>query len=334
MSYTPRLFLILLWFIGLAACSPGAATSSSDAPVISNWSGPTPTRAVGPNPAAGRTVELPPSPTPVPSATPIPQPWRFVVLGDTRTEGLRPPDITYAIVERARQAQPEVVLCVGDMINALDSQDDVRAQWRFWNEAIAPLGMRYLLITPGNHDVQQNAWATELLAEAFPKLPSDGPAGFERRAYVFDYRDVRFISLDSEQFDQPNRLGPEQLSWLEQQLRNNPNRYTIVFSHAPAYPVGPHIGSSLDVYPQERDQFWQLLRDHKVTAYITGHEHLYNHQQIAEVQQIIVGTSGSGIYGGYGGEFYHYLVAEVGAETLTLTIYDQDGQERDSFTLR
>jgi 3',5'-cyclic AMP phosphodiesterase CpdA len=257
-----------------------------------------------------------------------------VVLGDTRTEGLKPPEVTYTIVERARQAQPQVVLCVGDMINALDSQDEVREQWRNWREAVAPLGAQHLLVTPGNHDIQGNAWATDLLVEAFPELPPNGPDGFQRRAYVFDYQGVRFISLDSEQSAEYNRLGNAQLDWLERQLRENPNRYTIVFSHAPAYPVGPHVGSSLDVYPEERDRLWQLLRDYKVTAYIAGHEHLYNHQEIEGVPQVIVGTSGSWPYSGFGGDFFHYLVAEVGPDALSMVVYDQDGQERDRFALR
>ncbi|HEX5688360.1 MAG TPA: metallophosphoesterase [Roseiflexaceae bacterium] len=279
-----------------------------------------------------------PSATQLPTATllptpPTPQPWRFVVLGDTRTEGLKPPDITYALVERARQAQPEVVLCVGDMINALDTQDEVREQWRFWREAVAPLGAEHVLVTPGNHDVQGNAWATDLLVAAFPELPTNGPPGFEQRAYAFDYQGVRFISLDSEQFANDNRLGEQQLHWLETQLRDNPNRYTIVFSHAPAFPVGPHVGSALDVYPQERDRLWQLLRDYKVTAYVAGHEHLYNHQEIDGVQQIIVGTSGSWPYGGFGGDFFHYAVAEVSPEALSFVVYDQEGQERDRVVL-
>jgi Icc protein len=268
-----------------------------------------------------------------PTPTPAPQPWRFVVLGDTRTEGLDPPDTTHAIVARAAQAQPEVVLADGDMINALNTQDEVREQWRRWRAAVAPLGATHVLVTPGNHDVQGNAWATDLLVEAFPELPANGPPGFERRAYALDYRGVRFISLDSESFDDLHRRGDAQLDWLEQQLRDNPNRYTVVFSHDPAYPIGPHIGSSLDVYLQERDRLWQLLRDHQATVYIAGHEHLYNRREIEGVVQIIAGTSGSFIYTGYGGEFYHYLVGEVGAEGLTIVAYDLEGVERDRVTL-
>jgi hypothetical protein len=340
----PKIILVALLCGLLAACGPGSPASTSGGPLISNWPGPATTTAPRQNPAArsvatqAPTIARPTSrpsatATPAPTATPIPQPWRFVVIGDTRTEGLKPPDITYSIVERASQVRPEVVLAVGDLINALDRQGEVREQWRFWREAMAPLGARHLLVTPGNHDVQGHSWATDLMVEAFPELPDGGPASFERCAYAFDYRGVRFISLDSERFDDPHRLGDAQLDWLEGQLRDNPNRYTIVFSHDPAYPVGPHAGSSLDVYPRDRDRLWQLLRDNRATAYIAGHEHLYNHQQIEGVHQIIAGTSGSWVYGGYGGEFYHYLVGEVGADGLTIVVYDLEGQERDRFTL-
>jgi 3',5'-cyclic-AMP phosphodiesterase len=261
-----------------------------------------------------------------------------VVLGDTRTAGLRPPEVTYQIVEHAATAEPEIVLCVGDMINALDTRGQVREQWRSWREAVAPLNPQrvdapWLLVTPGNHDVQGNAWATELLAEVFPELPNNGPTGYERRTYSVDYRGVRFVSLDSETFGDLHHLGETQLDWLEGQLRDNPNQHTIVFSHDPAYPLGPHVGSSLDAYPADRDRLWQLLHNYGVTAYIAGHEHLYNHQEIAGVHQIVAGTSGSTIYTGYGGEFYHYVVGEVGPEGITITAYNRQGEERDRFVL-
>ena len=299
-----------------------------------------PSATATPSPTPSPSATPTPSPTPSPTATPAPQPWRFVVLGDTRTGGIEPPAVTRAIVERAAEARPEIVLAVGDMINALPTQEQVRAQWQAWRKAVAPLGAQHdaatqpwLLVTPGNHDVQGHAWATDLLVEAFPELPANGPAGYERRAYTVDYRGVRFISLVSESFGGAHRLGTAQLDWLEAQLRDNPNRHTIVFTHDPAYPAGPHVGSSLDVYPDERDRLWQLLRDYKATAYIAGHEHLYNHRAIEGVHQIIAGTSGSSPYRGYGGDFYHYLVGEVTADGITIVVYDQRGEERDRFAL-
>ncbi|HWQ15535.1 MAG TPA: metallophosphoesterase, partial [Roseiflexaceae bacterium] len=273
------------------------------------------------------------TPAAAPTPTPAPEPWRFVVLGDTRTSGLRPPEAMYRIVERAAAARPDAVLIVGDLIDALENQASVREQWRHWRAAVAPLGAKHVLPTPGNHDVRRNAWATDLMVEAFPELPRNGPPGYEGLTYALDYGGVRFISLHSEVFGDPHHLGEAQLAWLEVQLRENPNRYTIVFSHDPAFPVGPHVGSSLDVYPAERDRLWALLREHNATAYIAGHEHLYNRQEIDGVTQIIAGTSGSWPYGGFGGDFQHYVVAEVREDGIAFTVYDIDGVTRDSFVL-
>ena len=321
----------------MAACGPGTLADTPTAPlptaaVILNTPVPIPTSTRTPTATPTATI------TPVPTATPAPQPWRFVVLGDTRPSGPKPPDVTYAIIEQAAQAKPAITLAIGDMIYALDTQAEVRQQWQFWREAVAPLepsqanSRPWLLVTPGNHDIQGHSWATDLLVEAFPELPSNGPADFARRTYAVDYQGVRFISLDSEG-GEIHLLNDAQLDWLERQLRDNPNRYTIVFSHDPAYPVGPHIGSSLDTFPKARDRLWQMLRDYKATAYIAGHEHLYNHQQIAGVDQIIAGTSGSYVYQGYGGEFYHYVVGEVGADAITFVVYDWQGAERDRFVV-
>jgi 3',5'-cyclic AMP phosphodiesterase CpdA len=332
----------------LAGC--GEASRASN---YSNWPPPTPRATSTLAPITGAaSVDVPQAPaatavaalplvraeaTAAPTAPvpkPAPQMWRFVVLGDTRTSGLEPPPVTGQIVEQARPTAPHVVLAVGDLIKAMDDPESVRQQWRNWRATVAPLGPRHLLVTPGNHDVEGNAWATDLMAEAFPELPDNGPDGFTRLTYSVDYGGVRFISLHSEVFGDPHRLGDTQLTWLEAQLRNNPNRYTIVFSHDPAFPVGPHVGSSLDAYPQERDHFWGLLREYGVTAYIAGHEHLYNRQQFGGVTQLVVGTSGSWPYGGYGGDYFHYLVAEVKPEGLTMAVYDLGGAERDRFVLR
>jgi 3',5'-cyclic-AMP phosphodiesterase len=279
---------------------------------------------------------LPPTLTPEPSATPNP-PWRFVVFGDTRTSGLDPPAMMGQLVELARLHQPAAVIVVGDLVNAMDDKASVREQWKRWRATIAPLGEYatdpWMLVTPGNHDVQNNAWATDLMAEAFPELPENGPAGLKRLVYRYDIAGVRFISVHSEIFGDQHRIGPDQLTWLETQLQDNPNAYTFVYSHDPAFPIGPHIGSSLDSYPAERDQFWALLKQYGVTAYIAGHEHLYNRQTIDGVVQLIVGTSGSFPYSGFGGDFYHYLFAEVTEDGVLMVVYDSQGQERDRFVL-
>lgn len=341
-----RRFLLLGAHLLAGCATPIAATRRT--PLV-----PTPT--LGPIPLATLPPDLapataPPTAAPAPAAptqtaslplvvSPTPEaPWRFAVLGDTRTDGLDPPDITGQLVQLAAARQPDVTLANGDLIKALETEGEVREQWVRWKAAVAPLGAAaqarpWLLPTPGNHDVEDNAFATTLMAEAFPELPENGPPGLLRLTYSSDYRGVRFISLHSEMFGDPHHFGAEQIAWLEGQLANNPNRHTFVFSHDPAFPVGPHIGSALDVYPQERDQFWALLKQYRVSAYLCGHEHLYNRQTIDGVLQLVVGASGSYPYGGFGGDFYHYLMAEVRGDGVEMVVYDSSDQERDRFTL-
>lgn len=328
--------LVATLLVALAACGtipqePAALPRPTTSPTTVQAT--PPPRASEPTPTVASTLRPSVTVTPSETPSPVPQPWRFVVLGDTRTAGLKPPQVTYDIVAQARNANPEVVLTVGDMIKAMGDRESVREQWRNWRAAVTPLGARHILPTPGNHDVEGNRWATDLFVEAFPELPENGPPDLKRLTYSFDFKDVRFISLNSEIFGDPHHLGDEQLAWLEEQLRSNTNRYTIVFSHDPAYPVGPHIGSSLDAYPADRDRLWDLLAQYRVTAYIAGHEHLYNHRKVNDVEHIIAGTSGSSIYAGYGGEFYHYLVGEVWPDRIIITTYDQQGQEQDRIEL-
>lgn len=333
-----RPLFILLLLVLLTACGGAPVQTSARAPLATAELAITPLPTIAPPPSETATpfvtalpvVTATPAP---PTATPAPAPWRFVVLGDTRTEGLHPPPAMAQIVQNAAAARPEVALANGDLIYAMDDEASVREQWRNWRAAVAPLGARYVLPTPGNHDVQGHAWATDLMVEAFPELPRNGPPGYEGLTYALDHGGVRFISLHSEVFGDPHRLGEAQLAWLEQQLDENPNRYTIVFSHDPAYPAGPHTLSSLDAYPQERDRLWGLLREHGVTAYFAGHEHLYNRREIDGVTQIIAGASGSWPYPGWGGDFMHHVVAEVRPDGIELVVYDIEGTERDRFVL-
>lgn len=335
-----RLILVICTALLLVSCAAPRPIARALTPTPQAATTPTP----GLTPLSGVAVAstatpVAPAAAPVAPTTAAAAPWRFVVLGDTRTEGLMPPEAMDRVVAQAASAAPDMVLANGDLIKAMDDPDSVRQQWRNWHAAVAPLAPAtshagpWLLPTPGNHDVEGHDWATGLMAEAFPELPANGPPGFERLTYAVDYRGVRFISLHSEIFGDAHHFGDAQLAWLEEQLRANPNRYTFVFSHDPAYPAGPHIGSSLDVYPAERDRFWQLLRDYHVTAYIAGHEHLYNRREIDGGVQLIIGTSGSWPYGGFGGDFFHYAVAEVTDGGVTFVIYDIDGVERDRFTL-
>lgn len=50
-----------------------------------------------------------------------------------------------------------------------------------------------------------------------------------------------------------------------------------------------HKGDNLDNHPENSHRFQQLLRKHKVIAYICGHTHNFSYANINGVQQLDVG---------------------------------------------
>jgi Icc protein len=328
----------------LAACgeSPTATAlptaTAAPSPTVAATAAPTPTGTPVPPtntavPAPTPTLmPVPPTATPAPSPTPTFKPLTFGVVGDIRTAGPKPPQVAYQILDRLKTDNPKAVILVGDIINAGTTAPVVRDQWNNVNLAIAELAPGVILPTVGNHETNGIASVLPYFTEAFPALPANGPAKYQGMTYSYDSGSVHFVSLTSEHPTRFHYIG-DQLDWLEQDLKANKQPYTFVFSHDPAFPVGPHAGSSLDAYPKDRDKMWQLFQTYKVTAFICGHEHLYNRSQQGGLTQLVIGTSGSAIYGGYGGEFYHYGVFNVAQDGVAVKIYDSLGKVRDDFKL-
>ena len=272
----------------------------------------------------------------LPTASPTPtfQRLGFIVYGDIRTAGLKPPPIFDKLFALSKEYKPQAAILVGDIINAEDDNAVVKKQWEGHLQPFAALGNIPILPTIGNHETNYRKAATPLYLEAFPNLPKNGPADFKGFTYSIDIGAVHFVTLASELPSQPHQLGKVQLDWLEQDLKATRQPYILVISHDPAYPAGPHVGNSLDAYPTERDAFWKLLVANNVTAFIAGHEHLYNKSIRNGVYQLIIGTSGSYPYSGWGGDFYHFASFEVTQQAMTVQIIDESGKERDKIILK
>jgi 3',5'-cyclic-AMP phosphodiesterase len=327
----------------LAACGENTAPPATANPTANPTTAPTQPPPTGTSTPVAPTAT--PVPTPVPTATPVPatatpapsptpafKPLTFGVVGDIRTAGPKPPQVAYQILDRLKADNPQAIILVGDIINAGTSAPVVREQWNNVNQAIAELTPGTILPTVGNHETNGIAGVLPYFNEAFPALPANGPEKYRGLTYSYDAGSVHFVSLTSEHPSQFHYIG-DQLDWLEKDLKANQQPYTFVFSHDPAFPVGPHTGSSLDAYPKDRDKLWKLMQTYKVSAFICGHEHLYNRSQQGGLTQLVIGTSGSAIYGGYGGEFYHYGVFQVAQEGVAVKIFDSLGKVRDTFSL-
>jgi hypothetical protein len=229
-------------------------------------------------------------------------PFTFMVTADQR--GYSGPG-TYDTPEYYRGAcEAMAALGVGAfMVSPGDIDPPGDVNWTM-EQTIGPGYLWYPVV--GNHESETPSdmdWlrAHNLNGDTLPNIVNVGPVGSEETTYSFDYEDAHFVVLN-QYFNGISDTGSNGdvvdalFTWLEDDLNSTGKRYTFVLGHEPAYPQpdedygrARHVGDSLDQHPVNRDRFWNLLRERRVTAYLCGHTHGYSAVKIDGVWQVDAG---------------------------------------------
>jgi len=250
---------------------------------------------------------------------------RFAVIGDTQGSGQGAGVNETAfpiIVDKVANVNPPVqfVMTVGDLVRGSNLSWAMSAQLRRWRELAQPwydanyFGLK-VYPTPGNHDQQSETNYPRLWRQTFPELPTHGPAYDIQRTYSFDVGPCHFavVNTASPMILREHRVD---LDWLAADLANSDKPFKLVFGHDPAFPAVRHFGTSLDMYPDLRDQFWQILKDNNVKAYFCGHEHVLDHWIKDDVHQIIAGTSGADLGP------YNFIIVDADENDATVSVFN------------
>ena len=93
------------------------------------------------------------------------------------------------------------------------------------------------------------------------------------------------------------KITNSQLSWFDKISSIN-IKNKIVFVHSPAFPTGAHLGHCLDLYPDCRDAFIDIVEKNHINLIISGHEHNYSRRIIgtSNIIQIITGGGGEKLH--------------------------------------
>lgn len=118
--------------------------------------------------------------------------------------------------------------------------------------------LRDRIANPGTRTLSRH-WRPQFV---FPE--QGAPAGLEEACYYIDYQGARIISLES------NRRQPEQVAWLREVLKNNPQRWTILTFHHPIFSPANNRDN-----PALRAAWKPLFDEFKVDLVLTGHDHTY-----------------------------------------------------------
>ncbi len=217
---------------------------------------------------------------------------------------------------------PNAILHLGDII----ANPDRPSQYLILREINARLlddSIAFLPI-PGNHDVNDTASLQRYFA-AFPELD-------EAAFYARQLDDCYCIFLNSEDPDNSDGLGVEQLAWLEAELQraqSQTDKMILVAIHRPLFPQNHHRDQPLP----GRDELHQLLVQYGVDLVLSGHEHSYSATERDGVHYLISGGAGSPLYSQAGAKsaFFHYIRLEklrdrrqflVSAIGITGILYD------------
>lgn len=261
------------------------------------------------------------------------QDFKFAAMSDSRgpNNGVNEPVLTAFVDHLVKNHKDaKFLLFPGDLVNgSKENPQSTQEQLQNWKRIMKPIYENPNMVWPkiwltvGNHEVQTRH-DEEIFRKTFPDVFMNGPFDEKGLTYSFDYNNVHFVFVTSDRWhygdpedttdDRRDWHYIKHLDWLENDLKEAAKRnvnYTFIMSHEAAFPIGghlrdalPNLGFNLTLpldstrqwYLNQRDRFWKLLNDYRVSAYICGHEHLYGRQKVNNVYQIVVGSSGAPLY--------------------------------------
>ncbi|KAA1192013.1 metallophosphoesterase [Pseudohalioglobus sediminis] len=208
-------------------------------------------------------------------------------------------------IQRIIALQPDLVISTGDMVAGQRAHPplqtrELEAMWRSFRSTVhAPLERANipLVMTPGNHDASAYpGFAHERAMYAdyqhrHPPLLSPEPGGNFPFYFSMVRGRLKLVSLDA---TRTGALEPAQRRWLAETLGRGSaggaanTDITLVFGHLPLQAIAR--GRERDVISDP--QLEALLREGRVSAYLSGHHHAFYPGHRSGVTMLSMGNLG------------------------------------------
>jgi hypothetical protein len=219
---------------------------------------------------------LAPATVQTPVQTPVPLPNRagslkFAAFGDFG-DATTPQFQTAAQIVKAHGAfRFDLVVTTGDNRLGAESPQDFKVKFETPYKALLDSGVTFR-VSLGNHDAREQ--------RNYKLFNMDGKLFYTFKAPV---QDVRFFALESSYMD------PDQLKWLENELKSSNATWKIVYMHHPLYSSGAAHGSSLSLIATLEPLFVK----YGVSIVLAGHDHVYERVKPQHgITHFVVGSGG------------------------------------------
>lgn len=219
------------------------------------------------------------------------------------------------------QANPDFVLSTGDLADSRYAPDyaGVIASWNLFFECLEDeLAAFTFQPVSGNHDEPENP---DSFWHRLFELP-------DTHDYVLDVGPIRFLLLDSTEFE-----GPSRAAWLARELQKAAFDPAVVWTipafHRPPFSEGERGGDA-----SLREWWVPLFTKYEADLVLSGHAHGYQRMQpIDGVPYLVSGGGGGWLYQvdprhsnvAFATSAYHFVVFRVAGKTIRIEAQTPDG---------
>src|SRR5262245_36581553 len=195
---------------------------------------------------------------------------KFSVLGDFGTGESRQYQLADQMAKLHGWFHYQIVILVGDNPYGSERPQDFQKKFEIPYKPLLDAGVKFYACL-GNHDAREQRY--------YKLFNMNG-----KLYYTFDPKPkVRFFFLES------TYPVPEQIQWVEQELKASSNDWKIVVFHHPLYSSGERHGSDFRL----REVLEPLFLKYNVSVVLNGHDHFYERVKPQKgIQYFVVGSGG------------------------------------------
>ena len=247
--------------------------------------------------------------------------FKFAVLGDFGTGDRTQYELAAQMAKVHQSFEYELVVLVGDNIYGSERPQDFKKKFEDPYKPLLDAGVKFYA-SLGNHDAREQRF--------YKPFNMDG-----KLYYTFSPKpEIRFFALES------TYPVPEQIQWLEKELKASSSNWKIVFFHHPLYSSGDRHGSDLRL----REVLEPLFLANNVSVVLTGHDHFYERVKPQNgITYFVVGSGGklrsgnidrsTGITAKGFDTDLAFMAAEIAGDELYFNTVSRAGQTIDSGVL-
>ncbi|MEO6212094.1 MAG: metallophosphoesterase [Vicinamibacterales bacterium] len=194
---------------------------------------------------------------------------KFAVLGDFGVGGKSQYQLADQMAALHEKFKYGIVMLAGDNLYGGERPQDFKTKFETPYKKLLDAGVKFYA-SLGNHDAREQRY--------YKLFNMDG-----NLYYTFSPQaDVRFFVLES------SYMVPEQVAWLEKELKVSGSKWKIAVFHHPLYSSGETHGSDAGL----REVLEPLFVKYNVSVVLNGHDHFY--ERIKPQKDIAYFVTGAG----------------------------------------